>query len=702
MLACWLLFAPLHPRAQFAPALVKQAIEKPADSTELEALLLKIREGKVREGAGYADLVQAIVLTERGDGDRALPLLLKARETFVDNGDRRGELYASRFISANRTALKATAEARPHSRRCIALATELNDPMSLGNCLLNLAIAERLNNEYDSAFYLIRQALGLFAKHNAAEAGHALMNLGSTHHHLDNLDSAMFYYYKAVGILEAHREFRQLAGLYNNMSIIATNVKDFRKAKELSYKSITLRKTLKDDWGLAANYNSLGNIYQELQQYDSAALMFGRALEIHFEKGDKPGILRALNNAGSAAYYNGEYARSFDFFQRGLEMAIAVGDSIEIARTYSNNGWSLLQLNRTTEAKEYFEKGLETALKLRALDTRQVAYTGMSDYYLAIKDFESALKYYTLSRDVLDKILNEKRMQQFAEMQTRYETEQKEKEITRLSLAQSEAELSLARQRMFIGSLITGILALLGVGWGLYYRRQKRAEAQLAAKELEYRKQLLDATVLAEENERQRIAKDMHDGLVQSLAVIRMGLQQAERKTGLGEALAPEIAKVDEAIREARNLSHQMMPRTLMEMGLVAALDDMLAKTLENAGIRYTFEHFGLVQERFNKNIEIGLYRIAQELVNNILKHSGATEIILQLYQLQNHLVLHLEDNGKGFTLSDPGIKSGIGLTNIFSRASAVNGEVSYEEGQPGGTVVNVRVPVAKAESAGI
>src|SRR5690606_7229772 len=120
---------------------------------------------------------------------------------------------------------------------------------------------------------------------------------------------------------------------------------------------------------------------------------------------------------------------------------------------------------------------------------------------------------------------------------------------------------------------------------------------------------------------------------------------------------------IDEACTEVRNISHQMMPKALQEKGLVDALNDMLEKSLGMTDIKYTFENFNVAGKRFEKHIEIGLFRIAQELVNNIIKHSEAHHVDVQLNLLKSHLILLVVDNGKGFTFDSQ--KDGIGLMNI-------------------------------------
>jgi signal transduction histidine kinase len=117
----------------------------------------------------------------------------------------------------------------------------------------------------------------------------------------------------------------------------------------------------------------------------------------------------------------------------------------------------------------------------------------------------------------------------------------------------------------------------------------------------------------------------------------------------------------------------------------------MLLKSLGNSPIQYHFEHFDL-EKRFHENVEISLYRIIQELISNIIRHSAATEVSIQLFKNQQKVVLIVEDNGIGFDALQKA--EGIGLMNIKSRLNTLNGEVNYTPSPGSGTVATIRIPI--------
>lgn len=151
------------------------------------------------------------------------------------------------------------------------------------------------------------------------------------------------------------------------------------------------------------------------------------------------------------------------------------------------------------------------------------------------------------------------------------------------------------------------------------------------------------------------------------------------------------VNKLDQTCKEVREISHQMLPKTLAENGLLSALEDMLENSLVGTGVNYNLEHYRL-KERLSENVELTLFRICQELINNTIKHAQASEISVQIIRSKNNVVLIVEDNGRGFDQNTS--KDGIGLLNLSNRLSTINGEVSYESSPNSGTSATVRIPL--------
>jgi signal transduction histidine kinase len=231
------------------------------------------------------------------------------------------------------------------------------------------------------------------------------------------------------------------------------------------------------------------------------------------------------------------------------------------------------------------------------------------------------------------------------------------------------------------------------LGFLQFRNRQKRKYAEALVKE---QQKGIDAVIVAEENERKRIAKDLHDGIGQQLSGLKLFYSKLRPHIERTESqLSNELEKfeevLDSACTDVRSISHQMMPKVLLEKGLVEALEEMLNKSLGLGSIHYNFEHFNL-QKRYNERIEISIYRICQELTNNIIKHSNASEVSVQLYENKNFLILHIEDNGVGFDSKNA--KDGIGQLNMSSRINTLNGKFSIDSKPGRGTSATIKIPL--------
>lgn len=202
----------------------------------------------------------------------------------------------------------------------------------------------------------------------------------------------------------------------------------------------------------------------------------------------------------------------------------------------------------------------------------------------------------------------------------------------------------------------------------------------------------LKAMIQAQENERGRIARDLHDGVVQQIgSVILKARSFVDKYSPKEKNKANTFLKdLENSNQELRNISHQMMPRALKDLGMISAISDMLENSLTYSEIQYQFEHFN-IDSRLSERIEVTVYRITQELINNIIKHSDASHVNVQLFKTENDIILIVEDDGVGIKKKE---SDGIGLLNISSRVDMMQGTVNFEPSPNSGTLVTVKIPI--------
>lgn len=212
---------------------------------------------------------------------------------------------------------------------------------------------------------------------------------------------------------------------------------------------------------------------------------------------------------------------------------------------------------------------------------------------------------------------------------------------------------------------------------------------------------LINALHKGQEQERKRISKELHDGLGQQLAAAKMLLGAFETDLGnLGKENQKlyynALITLDGAIKEARNIAHNLVPYLLEGKGLVPAIEQLCKNISPNEILQFKFRHWGM-KARVNPQVEIGIFRVLQELISNIMKHAHASQVDIMLKQHKNKIILEVEDNGIGFQGSFEEMQlNGIGLRNITSRVKGLRGKITLDSSEKQGTAVIIEIPTGK------
>lgn len=232
-----------------------------------------------------------------------------------------------------------------------------------------------------------------------------------------------------------------------------------------------------------------------------------------------------------------------------------------------------------------------------------------------------------------------------------------------------------------------GVLLLIILLLGYIYRSSKKqAKLQLERVEQEQELKLTQALLEGEERERLRVARDLHDGLGGALAGIKLKLSH---DPAVDEKV---VGQLESSISELRRIARNLMPERLMQSGLETALKDLCA-SMAGKNLEIECQANGIGQE-LPLTTQVNIYRIIQELLANAVKHSGATRIIVQCIREDKQFLITVEDNGKGFSVTDPRHANGIGLSNIHNRVKNLRGNMDIVSELNEGTSVNIELYV--------
>lgn len=552
-------------------------------------------------------------------------------------------------------------------------------------------------------------------------------------------DSARYYFEKGLETSRANRFKDFEVKLLNGLGLNNWNRGYFQTALNLFLQVNELNAQLDKSRQIPQStpLNNIGLIYQELGLYEKALEYHEQALEIRLRD---PALLAqaatSYNNIGICYYHLNKFNEAEEIYKKGLQLS----QQHKFLRQYydlaGNLANTLVALNRYQEAQRYNLEVLNHDPSIRLPDKFLMNIgAAAAGVYLLMKKPQQALpllqqgldlvkqkpelefyasdlfryasvyyymtgdvlkgKFYTdRYKEILEQKFSKRNAESVAEMEVKYETAEKERKILDQQLLIEQNNLILAKQRNqnIILTAAVIIIVLLAVIGFIYIRsRQQAREQKLMVQEKQLR---LEAVLQATEEERQRIARDLHDGIGQQLSSAVLQLESAAQYKSDGE-LKSKINALSENLRktstEVRTLSHQMMPRALTELGLVPAITDLLNRAFAGTSMECEFHHHE-VTNRFDTGTELALFRIVQELINNIIKHAHASKVTVNLLRMKDKLRLTVEDNGVGF---DPdAVRKGHGLMNIRTRVESVKGSVLFEQNENAGTLVTVTVPI--------
>jgi two-component system NarL family sensor kinase len=257
-----------------------------------------------------------------------------------------------------------------------------------------------------------------------------------------------------------------------------------------------------------------------------------------------------------------------------------------------------------------------------------------------------------------------------------------------VAAARAGVEERVRRTFLYIGGITAGALVLVFAS-GLFVNIRERSLADAALKRLTQR------IVDTQEEERGRVARELHDGISQVLVSVRYALDLARRRLESGDArAAASLEKGSEglstAIQEVRRISRDLRPGSLDDLGLGPALKTLTEEFSERTGIKAELETV-VFRNRLDEDAKIALFRVAQEALTNIERHADATEIGVKLAGHRNGATLRIQDNGKGFR-RDEG-QGGLGLRNMQERIEQLNGTFRIL-GSTDGTMIEAEVPL--------
>jgi two-component system, NarL family, sensor kinase len=544
----------------------------------------------------------------------------------------------------------------------------------------------------DKAYHLIEKDKDKRSIIQKATLTHTYANI---YHQKQQYDSALTKYLEAIVLFTQVKEENKIFFSYYNISGIYNLLEDTARAMYYAKETQRMASVTTDSNYIMRSHIAMAEAYAGKKEYDSLYAVSNKGLLIANKMNNVFGTGKFYTLLGT--YYvqkTKQYDTAISYFKDALDLYNSINIWYDIALVKQLLGNAYLRKGDYGNAVKNLKDADEIAVQMK-LD--QVRLLTLADLVIAqeqlgnINESFSYLKQYTIVKDSVQSRNNRKVVN---ELETKYQTQKKE-----ALLLKQQATI---RQKNLINYILTGSAGSLFIISLLSYRnykhKQKLQQQQIA--ELEKEKQLLAAEAVLEgqEQERIRLAKDLHDGLGGMLSGIKYSFNTMKGNLILtpdnAHAFDRSMDMLDSSIKELRMVAHNLMPENLVKFGLNTALKDFCSDITASGVLKVTYHSFGMEGMQMNQNTEVILYRIIQELINNTIKHAAAKEAIVQLQYQNNQLQVTVEDDGKGFDVKSLDMVKGIGWSNIKNRVEYLQGTVNIISEPNKGTGVNIEINV--------
>ncbi len=572
-----------------------------------------------------------------------------------------------------------------------------------GEALLYLgAAAFTYKNNAEMARAYQRQAMS-FVNHATVYKGRLLAKYYSDLAHPYQLkglfDSVAIYSHMAIDALTKYNEGspRLLVPLYNNLSAAYHETGQYTKSLDYQKRAAAILESQEDREGLILIYSNIAGTYLALQDTAHSRLYSNMGLGLCkvYPKSRYLTCMSGLySTLGALSLTANKPYEAISYFESAITTNRKYYSYLGAADQYRGLSAAYKQLKDYKKEEYYLLEAMKAANKIERADNMLVdIYTDLSEVYSNLQQYEKAYYYRDIAAELKGKLITKDKILVTNKLDALYQTAEKDKDIIQKQLLLSHRNSELQSKNYWITGISVASFFLTILLAGLYRNYRQKQKTQIEKmNSLQKEKEIsnLKAVITGEERERTRLARDLHDGNMVLFSAVKMqlrGLPKYHRELA-GNSNFEEIStQLDLAIKELRRTAHNLMPDMLLEGGLAEAVFYFCSTLQQSTNIRFLFQQYGEMP-RLQEEFELSLYRIVQELLQNIIKHAHASKGIVQLNYSDAILCITVEDNGQGFTDTNLENHSGMGLKSIRTRVSALNGSIDIRSITGKGTTV--------------
>ncbi len=527
-------------------------------------------------------------------------------------------------------------------------------------------------------------AIEIFEDKNAIYKADAYLFRGQAYSTLGQFVPASEDFNAAYILFEKEKDYEYMLHARSGEIIMYSKNNFTEKAQEQREKLIEQLHELKLYSYLSTHYYNQSLDYKKINKQDLREEMLLKSLKFADSSINRNYILVILHSAFAELYF------TKNEISKGLHHLEIAEENLEdasnrrVANSVYLNALAHYQIakNDYKSAEESSLKRLENVQGMGHDEEIISAHLLLSEIYQKLGDPEKSLYHFKIHSEIKDSLYSQNKTNALVYYQTLYETERKEKDLVAqkgdIALLEQK-NTSIKKQFLFGGAAVTMGFILL-----FLFKNQKDLKSKKVMNE-----KFTQDLMLAQEEERKRVSKDLHDGLGQSLLLIK-------NKVVLNKDEDTKFM-VENAIEEVRSISRALHPFQLQEMGITKAIESILYQFDDTTELFISSE-IDPIDGIFDIHQEVNIYRIVQESLNNVLKHANASAIKIKIEKEKNHIILIIQDNGVGFDFSERynDFKT-LGLKTLKERTRFLNGIMKIDSQTNNGTKLEFKIPFKNA-----
>jgi len=597
-------------------------------------------------------------------------------------------------------------ESIPFFKELLQLSIEQRFDFGAFNTYSNIITIYNNKGQYEAAFALMQEMHTLAAKTELVQLNAAVLNsLGNYYQRKGQYDSASYYYFTALDDLETRPGINPsiIPAIYSNLSGIFEHTGEYEKGLQYLQKAEPAIRASGDHYYLSLILINKGNALLKLGQVQNSITPLKEALQLARKYEYIQWQHLALSDIAQSYFQLNDHQTALRYLQEALKLK---GD---IDPVYQNSNTSIMgdiyfAAKNYRQAEYYWQKTLRSATDLKISKSILYVHKMLGKLYHATQQYDLAYEHANSYNMLRDSLMKAEILDRNSLLDKKYQTAQKNKEIAENKLLINRKQHEIQNRNLWIAIVATGTLALAMLTAFLYSRflisknKQRTQEEQLNNIEKEQEILQLKSMMKGEEKTRIQISRNLHDGIGGQMASLTMLLSMMKGKYKSGNNIEADMQKLSvmqlETAKELRQAAHNLMPDMLNRQGLKEVLLHYCEyNSHENFRLELQYDDNIVL----HKNAELFIYRIVQELIQNVIKHAEADFAAIQLMKTENTLALTVEDNGKGFD-SSTDLKNGQGLHSLRARIAHLDGYLSADASPQFGATIHIEIDFSKLQ----